>query len=67
MHTDQATRNIPVIVLTERGDDDTYSRAREHGAAQLLTKPVERDLLIKTIDAELNSDKPRSSGGHASR
>ena len=56
-----------MIVLAGRGDDDTYARARERGAAQLLTKPVERDLLIKAIDAELNSDKPRSSGGHASR
>jgi len=67
VRTDQATRDIPVIVLAGRGDDDTYARARELGAAQLLTKPVERDLLIKAIDAELNSDKPRSSGGHASR
>ena len=56
-----------MIVLTGRGDDDTYARARELGAAQLLTKPVECDLLIKAIDAELNSDNPRSSGGHASR
>ena len=67
MRTDQATRDIPVIVFAGRGDDDTYARARELGAAQLLTKLVERDLLIKAIDAELNSDKPRSSGGHASR
>jgi DNA-binding response OmpR family regulator len=60
-------RRFTSNVLTGRGDDDTYSRARELGAAQLLTKPVERDLLIKAIDAELNSDQPRSSGGHASR
>ena len=56
-----------MIALAGRGDDETYTRARELGAAQLLTKPVERDLLMKAIDAELNSDKPRSSGGHASR
>jgi CheY-like chemotaxis protein len=67
VRTDQATRDIPVIVLAGRGDDDTYARARELGAAQLLTKPVERDLLIKAIDGELNSANPRSSGGHASR
>jgi len=67
VRTDQATRDIPVIALAGRGDDDTTPGARELGAAQLLIKPVERDLLIKAIAAELNSDKPRSSGGHASR
>ena len=58
LRTDPATRNIPVIVLTGRGDDETYSRARELGAAQLLTKPVERDLLMKAIDGQLGSSKP---------
>ena len=58
LRTDPATRNIPVIVLTGRGDDETYSRARELGAAQLLTKPVARDLLIKAIDGQLGSSKP---------
>ena len=59
LRTDPATRNIPVIVLTGRGDDETYSRARELGAAQLLTKPVARDLLMKAIDGQLNSNKQR--------
>ena len=59
LRTDPATRDIPVIVLTGRGDDETYTRARKLGAAQLLTKPVERDLLIKAIDGELNPDTPQ--------
>jgi len=67
LHMDPVTRNIPVIVLTGRGDDETYTQARELGAAQLLTKPVERDLLIKAIDGQLDSNKPRSSGGNPSR
>ena len=58
LHTDPATRNIPVIVLTGRGDDETYTRARELGAAQLLTKPVERDLLIKAIEGQLGPRQP---------
>src|SRR5712691_10878917 len=28
LHTDPATRNIPVIVITGRGDDETYTQAR---------------------------------------
>jgi len=60
LRNDPATRNIPVIVLTGRGDDETYTQARKLGAAQLLTKPVARDLLMKAIDGQLNSDKPRS-------
>ena len=60
LRSDPATRNIPVIVLTGRGDDETYTQARKLGAAQLLTKPVARDLLIKAIDGQLNPDKPRS-------
>ena len=58
LRTDRATRNIPVIVLTGRGDDETYTRARELGAAQLLTKPVERDLLIKAIEGQLGPRPP---------
>ena len=60
LHTDPATRNIPVIVITGRGDDETYTQARKLGAAQLLTKPVARDLLMKAIDGQLNSSKPLS-------
>ncbi len=60
LRSDPATRDIPVIVVTGRGDDETYTQARKLGAAQLLTKPVARDLLIKAIDGQLNSDKPRS-------
>src|SRR5258706_14377868 len=53
LRNDPASRNTPVIVLTGRGDDATYARARERGAAQLLTKPVERDWLIRAIDGRL--------------
>ena len=59
LHGDPATRNIPVIVLTGRGDDETYMQARKLGAAQLLTKPVARDLLMKAIDGQLNSNRQR--------
>jgi DNA-binding response OmpR family regulator len=59
LRNDPVTRDIPVIVLTGHGDDETYTRARDLGAAELLTKPVERDLLIKAIDGRLGSRSSR--------
>ena len=54
LRNDPATKTIPVVVLTGRGDDETYARVRKLGASHFLTKPVERDVLIKVIDAQLN-------------
>ena len=58
LHDDPATRSIPVIVLTGRGDDETHARARKLGAAQFLTKPVERNVLISAIETQLGSRQP---------
>jgi FixJ family two-component response regulator len=44
-----------VVVLTGRGDDETYARARKLGVADYFTKPVERDRLIKSIERLLAS------------
>ena len=55
LRNDPATRPIPVIVLTGRGDDETYARARKLGVADFFTKPVERDRLIKSIERLLAS------------
>jgi DNA-binding response OmpR family regulator len=58
LHSDPATSKIPVIVLTGRGDDDSFARARELGASRFLTKPVTRDVLIRAIDSVLVPGKP---------
>lgn len=50
---DPATQGIPVIVLTGQGDDDTFARARQLGAAAFLTKPVEGTRLIRVIEEQL--------------
>jgi DNA-binding response OmpR family regulator len=57
LRSDPATMKIPVIVLTGRRDDEAFARARTLGVSQFLTKPVPRDVLIKTIDAQLAPDK----------
>jgi len=53
LRNDPATQAIPVIVLTGRGDDETFAEVRRLGASQFLTKPVARDVLIRAIDTQL--------------
>lgn len=60
LRNDPATKNIPVVVLTGRGDDETFAQVRKLGASHFLTKPVERDVLIKVIETQLSSPKTRS-------
>jgi DNA-binding response OmpR family regulator len=57
LRNDSATKGIPVIVLTGRGDDETFAEARRLGASQFLTKPIARDALIRAIDAQLGAPK----------
>jgi DNA-binding response OmpR family regulator len=53
LHSDPASRGIPVIVLTGHSDDETYARARQLGAAGFLTKPVEGARLIRAVEEQL--------------
>jgi len=59
LRNDPATKSIPVVVLTGRGDDDTFAKARKLGASQFLTKPVARDVLIGAIETQLSAPKKR--------
>jgi DNA-binding response OmpR family regulator len=62
LRNDPATKKIPVVVLTGRSDDETFAQVRKLGASHFLTKPVERDVLIKVIEAQLNPRKTRGKG-----
>jgi two-component system, LuxR family, response regulator FixJ len=42
--------NLPVILITGRGDAELERRARAAGAAEFLQKPVSQRLLIATIE-----------------
>ena len=54
---------LPVIMVTAYGDDDRRRKAREYGAAEFVTKPVDFDNLKRQLqqfappraDAELQS------------
>ena len=48
-----ARPQVPVIMITAYGDDETKRTATKLGAAGLLTKPVDFSLLRREIDARL--------------
>jgi len=45
--------DVPVIMITAYGDDDTKSKAIESGAEGLLAKPIDFALLREQIDTRL--------------
>jgi two-component system sensor histidine kinase/response regulator len=64
LHSDPLTAAVPVIFLTGRGDDESFVRARQLGVAAYLTKPVQRDQLLKAVNALMTkrgSDGPSRS------
>ena len=55
---DPATASIAVIVLTGATDENLYARAQKLGAADYLTKPVQRETLLASIDRVLGERRP---------
>jgi CheY-like chemotaxis protein len=47
--------DLPVIMITAYGDEDTRRRAIEQGAADLLSKPVDFAVLRSEIDSRLGT------------
>jgi CheY-like chemotaxis protein len=45
--------DVPVIMITAYGDPDTRRKAIESGATDLLTKPIDFDVLRGEIDTRL--------------
>jgi two-component system chemotaxis response regulator CheY len=54
----QHYRNLPVIVLTTRGDDASRETAVEAGATTYLTKPFTPQALAATARTLLNGAEP---------
>ena len=59
---DEATRNIPVVVLTSMSDDSGSSAAQRLGADAFLNKPMSREELVGTVQDLLAKS---SAGGEA--
>jgi chemosensory pili system protein ChpA (sensor histidine kinase/response regulator) len=52
-----ATRKIPVLVVTSRAGAKHRDRAMKEGAAAFLTKPVQEDQLVATVDDLIGATK----------
>ncbi|MBL8985416.1 MAG: response regulator, partial [Gemmatimonadetes bacterium] len=53
----EVTRNLPVIVLTAKGDEDNEVRVLELGADDFLTKPFRARALAARLQTALSRNK----------
>jgi DNA-binding response OmpR family regulator len=53
LRSDDATRAIPVIIITGRMDEDTYGRCRRLGIDGFASKPLKLEELLKAVDQAL--------------
>ena len=58
LRSDALTRRIPVIFLTGRHDDDTLVNAQKLGVDDYLTKPIQVEDLLASIDKVLKKSRP---------
>src|SRR5260370_21853659 len=52
-----AKTSIPVIFLTGRGDIPSTVRAMKGGAVDFLTKPVDEEALLTSVERALRQDR----------
>jgi chemosensory pili system protein ChpA (sensor histidine kinase/response regulator) len=66
LRQDPLTRRIPVLVVTSRAGAKHRDRAMKEGASGFLTKPVQEDQLLTTVENLLGADKlPGRKGSSA--
>jgi chemosensory pili system protein ChpA (sensor histidine kinase/response regulator) len=59
LRQDPVTRKIPVLVVTSRAGAKHRDRAMKEGASGFLTKPVQEDQLIATVERLIGSETPK--------
>jgi chemosensory pili system protein ChpA (sensor histidine kinase/response regulator) len=65
LRQDPMLRKIPVLVVTSRAGAKHRDRAMKEGASAFLTKPVQEDQLIATVESLIGTERPlgRSTSG----
>jgi CheY-like chemotaxis protein len=59
LRQDPMTARIPVLVVTSRAGAKHRDRAMKEGASGFLTKPVQEDQLISTIESLIDPVTPK--------
>jgi chemosensory pili system protein ChpA (sensor histidine kinase/response regulator) len=59
LRQDPVTRRIPVLVVTSRAGAKHRDRAMKEGAMAFLTKPVQEDQLIATVESLVGAETPQ--------
>ena len=59
LRQDPATRRIPVLVVTSRAGAKHRDRAMKEGASGFMTKPVQEDKLVATVESLIGSERPQ--------
>jgi two-component system chemotaxis response regulator CheY len=60
VRSQEATRSLPIIVVTTRGDDASRERALEAGASLFLTKPFSPDGILGEVRSLLAAAPSRA-------
>jgi DNA-binding response OmpR family regulator len=55
LKNDALTRRMPVVIITGRDDEDAYVQALQIGIDGYLTKPVQREMLLGTVETALGA------------
>ena len=61
LRSEPLTRQIPVIFLTGRTDDDTLTKASELNPDDFLTKPIQDEDLLASINKVLKRSRPNGA------
>jgi CheY-like chemotaxis protein len=59
LKSDEASRPIPVIVITGRAEGEAYERCRKIGIQGFASKPLKREDLLRAIDKALAASPGR--------
>jgi CheY-like chemotaxis protein len=54
----EITSDIPIIALTANAFEDEMQRIRDAGCVDYITKPINKNVLIKSIQNNINRSYP---------
>jgi two-component system chemotaxis response regulator CheY len=57
-----AIRDLPIIIVTTRGDDASRARALEVGASRFMTKPFAPEQILQEVEGLLAGAPPSGAG-----